>query len=57
MAGLPAGRGYFIRKGQARIFQNFMYWEEGKKLADCLLERIEKIREEFSGVKKPTWPE
>jgi S-DNA-T family DNA segregation ATPase FtsK/SpoIIIE len=57
MAGLPPGRGYFIRKGQARIFQNFMYWEEGKKPADCLSERIEKIRAESGGAKKPAWPE
>jgi S-DNA-T family DNA segregation ATPase FtsK/SpoIIIE len=57
MAGLPAGRGYFIRKGRARIFQNFMYWEEGKKSADCLLERIEKIRAEGGETKKPAWPD
>jgi S-DNA-T family DNA segregation ATPase FtsK/SpoIIIE len=57
MAGLPPGRGYFIRKGQARIYQNFMYWEEGKKPADCLLERIEKIRAEAGGGKKPIWPD
>jgi hypothetical protein len=56
LAGLPPGRGYFIRKGQARIFQNFMYWEEGKKPADCLQERIEKIREVSGGGKKPSWP-
>jgi S-DNA-T family DNA segregation ATPase FtsK/SpoIIIE len=57
MAGLPPGRGYFIRKGQARIFQNFMYWEEGKKPIDCLLERIEKIRAECGEGKKPAWPD
>jgi S-DNA-T family DNA segregation ATPase FtsK/SpoIIIE len=57
MAGLPPGRGYFIRKGQARIFQNFMYWEEGKKPADCLLDRIEKIRGELGDGKKPVWPD
>jgi S-DNA-T family DNA segregation ATPase FtsK/SpoIIIE len=57
MAGLPPGRGYFIRKGQARIYQNFMYWEEGKKPADCLAERIEKIRADLADAKKPAWPE
>jgi DNA segregation ATPase FtsK/SpoIIIE, S-DNA-T family len=57
MAGLPAGRGYFIRKGQARIYQNFMYWEEGKKPTDCLSERIEKIRSDPGDAKKPAWPE
>ncbi len=57
MAGLPPGRGYFIRKGQARIYQNFMYWEEGKKPADCLLARIDRIRVECGGGKKPSWPD
>jgi S-DNA-T family DNA segregation ATPase FtsK/SpoIIIE len=57
MAGLPPGRGYFIRKGLARIYQNFMYWEEGKKPADCLQERIEKIRSECADIKKPAWPD
>ena len=56
MAGLPPGRGYFIRKGQARIFQNFMYWEDGRKPMDCLQERVEKIRAEYGGGKKPAWP-
>jgi len=57
MAGLPPGRGYFIRKGLARIYQNFMYWEEGRKPADCLQERIETIRTECKGIKSPSWPE
>jgi S-DNA-T family DNA segregation ATPase FtsK/SpoIIIE len=57
MAGLPPGRGYFIRKGLARIYQNFMFWEENRKPADCLQERIEKIRAECSGGKKPAWPD
>jgi S-DNA-T family DNA segregation ATPase FtsK/SpoIIIE len=53
LAGLPPGRGYFIRKGQARIYQNFMYWEEGKKPLDCLFTRIEKIRVKYSAGKQP----
>jgi len=57
MAGLPPGRGYFIRKGLARIYQNFIYWEEGGKPADCLQERIEKIRAECRGIKSPAWPD
>jgi S-DNA-T family DNA segregation ATPase FtsK/SpoIIIE len=56
LAGLPPGRGYFIRKGLVRIYQNFMYWEEGKKPADCLQERVEKIRSEAGEGKKPAWP-
>jgi S-DNA-T family DNA segregation ATPase FtsK/SpoIIIE len=56
MAGLPPGRGYFIRKGKTRIYQNFMYWEEGKKPVDCLLERVEKIRGTYPDSKKPAWP-
>ena len=57
MAGLPPGRGYFIRRGETRIYQNFMYWEEGRKAADCLQERIEKIRAECAKIKKPSWPD
>jgi hypothetical protein len=34
-----------------------MYWEEGKKPADCLLERIEKVRAEGNEGKKPAWPD
>ncbi len=57
MAGLPPGRGYFIHRGETRIYQNFMYWEEGRKPADCLQERVEKIRAENSNIKKPSWPD
>jgi hypothetical protein len=57
LAGLPPGRGYFIHKGLARIYQNFMYWEEGRKPADCLQERIEIIRAECREMKKPAWPD
>jgi S-DNA-T family DNA segregation ATPase FtsK/SpoIIIE len=52
LAGLPPGRGYFIRKGTARIFQNFMYWKDGRKGADCLQERVEGIRAAFGGGKQ-----
>jgi len=52
---LPPGRGYFIHRGETRIYQNFMYWEEGRKAADCLQERIEKIRAECRSIKPPAW--
>lgn len=56
MAGLPPGRGYFIRRGQVRIFQNFMYWEESKLPADCLQERIDSIKAAWKGSPSPSWP-
>lgn len=56
LAGLPPGRGYFIRKGTARIFQNFLYWEDGRKAADCLQERAEKILSEYSRARKSMRP-
>jgi S-DNA-T family DNA segregation ATPase FtsK/SpoIIIE len=55
MAGLPPGRGYFIHRGQARIYQNFMYWEEGRKPAECLQERIDKIRAEYPDRENNSW--
>jgi DNA segregation ATPase FtsK/SpoIIIE, S-DNA-T family len=57
MAGLPPGRGFFIRKGLANIFQNYLYWEEGRKPADCFQERLERIRAECRELIKPGWPE
>jgi S-DNA-T family DNA segregation ATPase FtsK/SpoIIIE len=56
-AGLPPGRGYFIRKGTARIYQNYLYWADGRSPADSLQERAGRIRAACGGEKKPSWPE
>jgi hypothetical protein len=56
-AGLPPGRGYLIRKGTARIFQNYRYWEDGRTPAECLQERVAAIRAANSDSKIPAWPD
>jgi DNA segregation ATPase FtsK/SpoIIIE, S-DNA-T family len=47
LAGLPAGRGYFIRKGHTRIFQNYTFCPECQKPTDGLLQRVECIRNQY----------
>jgi DNA segregation ATPase FtsK/SpoIIIE, S-DNA-T family len=43
LAGLPPGRGYFIRKGHTKIFQQAAYFEESQKPLEALLEQITRI--------------
>ena len=43
-SGLPAGRGYLIRRGQARLIQAAAYWSDGDDPEKNLLQRIENLR-------------
>ncbi len=42
-SGLPAGRGYLIKRGQARLIQSAVYWQEGQEPDIALNERIEHL--------------
>jgi hypothetical protein len=44
-AGLPAGRGYLVRRGQARLVQTVAYWQEGEEPDRALAARIRKLRD------------
>ncbi|MFV2043578.1 MAG: FtsK/SpoIIIE domain-containing protein [Anaerolineales bacterium] len=42
-SGLPAGRGYLVRRGQASLIQAAAYWSDGDDPEKALLERIERL--------------
>jgi S-DNA-T family DNA segregation ATPase FtsK/SpoIIIE len=39
-SGLPAGRGYLVRRGQPRLIQAAAYWHEGDNPEEAILQRI-----------------
>ena len=43
-SGLPAGRGYLIRRGQARLIQAAAYWKEDDDPESALQKRIETLK-------------
>jgi len=40
MVGLPAGRGYFIRRGRVSLFQAGVWWQQNKNPTEALQNRI-----------------
>jgi len=47
---LPTGRGFIIRRGQARLFQAAVFCEEGEDSMDALIARVARVREENRSV-------
>lgn len=42
-AGLPPGRGYMIKRGQVRLFQAAVHWQEGEFSEEALGRRVQRI--------------
>jgi hypothetical protein len=56
-SSLPIGRGYLIKRGQVRLFQSAVCWQESETPDKALAQRIARVKQLYgasgkSGAKK-----